>query len=221
MMIIINFKNYLECTHENLKKYIEPINYLEDNIKKLVYFAPNHTDLSLARNLYKEINIISQHVDIFDSEKTTGFINPNILKNLNITYSLYNHSEHKFKTDEDLIKNIELIQSLGINLIVCCESVEEALFISKSNPFAIALEPKELIGSGVSVTNQAYVVKKFIKSLQKTKILPLIGAGISSKSDVQKSIELGAKGILLSSSYVKSQDPVEKLKELVTPILEK
>ncbi|MFA6361682.1 MAG: hypothetical protein WCX33_02655 [Candidatus Shapirobacteria bacterium] len=42
----------------------------------------------------------------------------------------------------------------------------------------------------------------------------MIGAGIHSKKDVEVSLKLGAKGILISSYIVKSNDPEKRLEEL-------
>jgi triosephosphate isomerase len=42
----------------------------------------------------------------------------------------------------------------------------------------------------------------------------LCGAGVSSKEDVKKALELGAQGVLLASAFVKAPDPKAFLSEL-------
>jgi len=44
-----------------------------------------------------------------------------------------------------------------------------------------------------------------VAKVNKTPVL--CGAGVSNASDVKKAVELGAKGVLLASAYVKAKDP--------------
>jgi len=46
------------------------------------------------------------------------------------------------------------------------------------------------------------------------KVKVLCGAGIVDKTDVQKALELGAEGILISSGVVKSRSWYDKILEL-------
>jgi triosephosphate isomerase len=46
----------------------------------------------------------------------------------------------------------------------------------------------------------------------------LCGAGIVSGEDVRKAVELGAEGVLVSSSVVKASDWDGKLRELAEPL---
>jgi len=47
----------------------------------------------------------------------------------------------------------------------------------------------------------------------------LVGAGINSKKDVEISLKMGAKGILVASGVIKSKNPYESLKELAEGFL--
>ena len=48
-----------------------------------------------------------------------------------------------------------------------------------------------------------------------TGIPVLCGAGVKTRADVEKAMELGAAGILLASGVVKAEDPGAVLTELV------
>ncbi len=53
-------------------------------------------------------------------------------------------------------------------------------------------------------------------TLARAKGIPLIvGAGIKSMEDVQKSVELGAAGIAVASSIVVSENPRQEIMELI------
>ncbi|MGC8993747.1 MAG: triose-phosphate isomerase, partial [Candidatus Aenigmatarchaeota archaeon] len=86
----------------------------------------------------------------------------------------------------------------------------------------VAMEPPELIGSGISVSNaKPELITETIKKIKglglKTKIL--VGAGISNKDDCKRSIELGADGVLLSSIVMKSTQPYQKILELAEGLI--
>ncbi len=174
-------------------------------------------DLANAKKSYTGIEIMSQHVDNKSAGNTTGWVTPESLVGFGIEVSLYNHSEHRVWSDS-IVEDIKAIQAKGLKLIVCCENVEEATKLLEAEPFGIAYEPKDLIGSGVSVTTRPEAVTGFIAATKgKTKIF--IGAGVSTKEDVAKSLEMGANGVLLASAFVKAEDHVTKAKELAEPFV--
>ena len=48
------------------------------------------------------------------------------------------------------------------------------------------------------------------------KVAVLCGAGVSNKEDTKKALELGVKGVLLASAFVKAKDPKEFLQGLAS-----
>ncbi len=79
----------------------------------------------------------------------------------------------------------------------------------------IAYEPSELIGSrdkSVATENPA-TIKLMVESYKNIPVL--VGAGVHSADDVKTSLKLGAKGILLATDVVRSNDPERELTELV------
>ncbi|RMD77181.1 triose-phosphate isomerase [Candidatus Dojkabacteria bacterium] len=212
-MLILNLKNYEESTTTHLWKLLDSLNTLVEerpDFKEKLLIAPSMVFLLLAKERYPNLNFISQHVDDKEQGSTTGWTPAEVLVSNGINFSLINHSEHRV-----LPKNyVDELQSKGIKVIACCENLDEAEIFLKSKAWAIAYEPKDLIGSGVSVTNRSEDVKKFTKALKgKTKVI--VGAGITKASDIKASIELGADGVLVASAFVKSQDPYSKGYELL------
>jgi triosephosphate isomerase len=219
-MIFLNFKTYPESTGQNSLKLLDSVAQAiieNPKVKELVYVAPSMVDLGFSKSKFDGVNIIAQHVDMHNAGSSTGWTTAENVVAHDISYVLYNHSEHRVFGD-NIVENINTLQSKGLKVIFCCENVEEAKIALEANPFAIAFEPKELIGSGVSVTTRPEAVAEFIAAV-KGKSLALIGAGVSTGEDVQKGIELGADGALLASAFVKAADPKAKLMELVEPFL--
>lgn len=210
-MVILNFKTYAEATGEAANKLIEAV--ANSDMKDKVIVAPSMFDLGGLTKAFTGVQFASQHIDNKNPGSTTGWTTPENLVAHGVTYALYNHSEHRVWSDT-IVEDIKAIQAKGIKLIVCCENVEEATKLLEASPFGIAYEPKDLIGSGISVTTRPEAVKGFIDAA-KGKTMTFVGAGVSTGEDVAKSLELGAEGVLLASAYVKAEDKDAKLAELV------
>lgn len=212
-MIVLNLKNYAESTGKNL-------NILLDSLKKLVTDFPEYKDKIIvapsmvhlidAKKNYPELNIISQHVDSKGQGSTTGWIPAEVLLSNGLNTVILNHSEHRV-LPEDYVNELH---EKGMKIIACCENVEEAKMFIEKKVFAVAFEPKDLIGSGISVTTRPDAVKEFVE-VAKGKTLVLIGAGVSTKEDVLNGVKLGAEGALLASAFVKAADPYQVAKDLV------
>lgn len=210
-MIVLNLKTYPECLGLNLEKYLVAIQNCEDSSN--IFVAPNIVDLAIAKKNFPDLQIISQSVSPKKSGSSTGAITPELLLEHKINISIFNHSENR-RDMSNIVDEIREIQDRGIKLIVCCETYLEAIEISKGEPFAIAYEPPELIGSGISVTTTPEPVLEFTSQIASS-IIPLVGAGVTTSGDVRKSVELGAKGVLLASAFVKAVSLKDKINDLI------
>lgn len=213
MIYIFNLKNYASVTGENLfltldifSKFIE---LYPSNLNN-IFIAVPLIQLAIAKDKFKNLNIISQSVSSTDGEKTTGKVTASSLLDLGINYSIVNHSENR---TNNLNKMVGKLSQSDLNAIVCIESLEEIIAIKDYKPFAIAYEPPELIATGNSVTNKTEIVEKFI-SIVKSFTLPFIGAGITTRADLVQAEMLGAKGVILASAFTLATDKFKKLEEL-------
>ena len=90
--------------------------------------------------------------------------------------------------------------------------------IAAMKPDYVAIEPPELIGTGVSVSQtKPYVIKKSAELARRASPMTglLCGAGISTGEDVAVALELGTVGVILASAVVKSKTPERVIKELL------
>jgi triosephosphate isomerase len=212
---VINFKTYPQATGKKAEKLIsivsgfakkEPINFI---------VCPQFVDLYLAKKF--AIPFFAQHVDPLEPGRNTGFITPYALKSTGVKGSLINHSEHRIKLDI-IEKCVETLRRYKLKSLVCVESPREAKRIAKFNPDFIAIEPPELIGSGISISQaKPQLITKTVETVKKVepRIKVLCGAGISNGEDVRKALELGAEGILVASGIAKVRNPSKVIKEFV------
>ena len=205
-MFIINCKNYEEISGDKVVKLAKIIESISKKYKIKIALAPPHHLLTKITDL--SIPVLAQHVDNVSVGSTTGFIIPELLKMSKVAGSLINHSEHRIPSN-DIKQLVSRLQKLKMISIVCVKNIAEAQKYAKLNPNYIAIEPPDLIGSGKAVSKEkpgliikaAAAVKNANNS---TKML--CGAGIVSGEDVEKAIQLGAKGILVASGIIKSKN---------------
>lgn len=209
-MIIINFKTYKEATGDKAYVLAKKISKISN---KNIMLAVQATDIFRLKEL--KIPLLAQNVSPLDPGKNTGFITPFAIKKAGAQGTLVNHAEHKLKHEQ--IKNIiKKCKSLKLKTVVCVKNLKEAKEIKKLNPDFIAYEEPKLISTGKSITQfKTKKIKEFSELFKKTRIVPLCGAGISNKKDVEEALKLGLKGVLISSAIVKSKKPDKILKTII------
>jgi triosephosphate isomerase len=200
-MLIINLKTY-KFGNEKLAKVIG----------KKAIVACQATEI---KSLSKYSNVYAQHVDFFEPGRNTGYILPESVKKVGAKGVILNHSEHKLRLNT-LRSTIYRCKKLNLKTLVCVSSLGEVKKIKGFKPSMMAYEPRELIGTGRSVSkSKPKVVEEFVKLLKNTKIVPLCGAGISNGEDVKIAKKLGCKGVLVASAITKAKNPGKIIKELL------
>ncbi len=211
MILLINFKTYPSATGKNAIKLAKICKEISRKTKTKIVVAAQIADI---HNISKIISTVSQHVDYFDQGRYTGYVLPEAVKANGAIGSLINHSEHKLSLDA-VKKTIERCKKLKLKTIVCAASLKEVKKIKEFKPDYIAYEVPELIATGVSISKvKASSVKKFVKLLKGTKIVPLVGAGVSTGNDVKAALKLGCKGVLVASAITKAKDPRKVVLEM-------
>jgi len=213
-MIIINFKSYAEATAKgalNLSKTCEDVSR---KYKVTIAVAPQFIDLQQISKAVK-IGVFAQHLDPVDAGQFTGHVTALSIKESGAIGTLINHSEKPLHLDE--VENcIKLTKKYNLVSLCFASLPEEAKKIADFNPDFIAIEPPELIASGISVsTAKPEIVTQTVKLIKEinSKIKVLCGAGITNGEDVKKAIELGTVGVVVSSGVVKAKNPKKVLIE--------
>ncbi|MCC6046831.1 MAG: triose-phosphate isomerase [Desulfurococcaceae archaeon] len=209
-VLAINFKAYdtaIGRSALNIGRAAERV-YKEFLGSVQVIVAPPFTELrTLAESL--EIPVFAQHADPVEPGARTGSIPPEAIKEAGARGFLANHSERKLRLDEILFLT-RRARALGLATLVCASEPEEAAAISVLDPDMIAVEPPELIGTGIAVSRaKPEVVTRSVSLIRKynEKVTILTGAGISSAEDAEAAVLLGTSGVLVSSAVMKSKEP--------------
>ena len=204
-LIVINFKTYKQG-----KSAIELAKQLQ-KVSKDVIIGVQATDIYEVTKATK-LCVYSQHVDYQKPGRFTGFILPEAIKKDKAEGSFLNHSEHKLSFDV-LKKTIKRCRQNKLKTLVFASSLNEAKKIKKLKPTYLVIEPSELVGGKISVSEaKPELIKNIAKNL---KCKFLVGAGIHTSEDVKIAMKLGASGIAVSSAICEAKKPGKKLRELM------
>jgi triosephosphate isomerase len=167
-----------------------------------------------------DVPVFAQHLDPEAPGAQTGHLTPEAAKEAGAMGSLLNHSERRLRTDV-IEGTVRRVAGLELATCVCANTPSIGAAVSAFSPTMVAVEPPELIGSGVSVSKaKPEVVRESVLSIKKVDagVRVLCGAGITSGDDVAVAISLGSEGILVASGVVKAKDPSAVLNDFARSI---
>jgi len=218
-IVILNFKTYLESTGENALKLAKNCQNVADETGVNIMVAPQYADIyRISQEV--EIPVLAQHIDPVDAGGHTGSVLPECVKEAGAVGTLINHSEQRmqlFNIDAAVKKAF----SLGMRSVVCTNNIETSSAAATLNPDFVAIEPPELIGSGIPVSQaEPEIVEKTVEMIHDINkdVRVLCGAGISTGDDLKAAIDLGSEGVLLASGIILADDPEKALLDLVSKI---
>ncbi len=214
-VVIVNLKAYPEALGAGSLKLAKLCESVAEETGASIAVAPAMPDLAKVAGEVR-IPVLAQHFDPVKVGSNTGWVPLEAIEEAGAEGSLLNHSERKMAL-RDLRAAVTLCRGAGIESVVCADTVQEARKVAGFHPDYVAIEPPELIGGDVSVTTaEPEVVTKAVEAVGKVDpgIKVLCGAGVKSRDDVRKSLELGTAGVLLASGVVKARDPRKALLDL-------
>jgi len=215
-IIIVNFKTYSEATGESAVKLSNLILDEGENRGVSVAVAPQVADIYRIAGRVK-IPVLAQHMDPIKPGRNTGWITPESVRAAGAVGTLLNHAEHKIPLDQ-ISGIVARAKEIGLSTVACAADMEESRKIAGIGPEIIAVEPPELIGTGVSVSKaKPEAVVNSVKAVKDVnpRIKILCGAGITTGEDVAKALELGADGVLLASGIVSAKDQRAAIQDIV------
>ncbi|MFT4309587.1 MAG: triose-phosphate isomerase [Candidatus Woesearchaeota archaeon] len=213
-MIIINLKTYDTASGDNAIELARASKEYSAEFKIPIIIAPSHYDI---KECSKHCMTYAQHIDGLEADRNTGYLPLQLAIRSGAKGSLLNHSEHRMNHNE-IARVIEMAKKKRFKIVLCAKDHKEAALLSKYNPYAIAVEPPELIAGNISVsTAKPDIIRKSVMAVKDNnpRIKLLVGAGIKNAEDVKKSLSLGAKGILIASGIVLAKDSKKALLEMI------
>lgn len=215
-LIVLNFKTYRESTGEEALRLAKICEDISKDYSVQMVVVPQVADIH-AISMAVKIPVYAQHVDGVGYGGFTGHVTAASLKAAGASGSLINHSERRLKLAE-IEASILACRSVGLKTIVCANNVATTRAAAALQPDLVAVEPPELIGSGIPVSKaDPEVVRGSVAAVKD--IAPgvgvLCGAGITHGEDLRAALELGSEGVLLASGIIKAKNQRKALEDLV------
>jgi triosephosphate isomerase len=216
-LIVLNFKTYKESTGQAALALAEICEDVAAQTSVKIAVAPQFADLySISQKV--KIPVYSQHVDGAGYGSFTGHVTAASLKAAGASGSLINHSERRLRLAE-IEASLAACRSFGLFSIICTNNVATTRAAAALEPDYVAVEPPELIGSGIPVSKaDPEVVRGSVEAVKRIapRVGVLCGAGITTGEDLKAALDLGSEGVLLASGIIKAKDQRQALEELVT-----
>lgn len=213
-LIIVNFKTYLEATGKRAVELAKKAEKVSRETGIYVGVAPQLTDLLAVAQTVK-IPVFAQHVDPIKPGSNTGHVLMEAVKQTGATGTLVNHSEKQLKLS-NIDEIVKLAREKAMISIVCANNPTISAAVASLKPDMVAIEPPELIGTGIPVSKaQPEIVSgtvHLVRGVNK-KVTILCGAGITRGEDVSAALKLGTQGVLVASGIVKAKDPYLIMRE--------
>jgi len=207
-LIIVNFKTYLEATGKKAVELAKKAEKVSLETKVSIGVAPQPTDMSTIAKSVK-IPVFAQHTDPVQPGSHTGHVLAEAVKETGATGTLINHSERQLKLS-DIDAVIKITREKGLVSVVCANNPSISAAVATLKPDILAIEPPELIGTGIPVSKaKPEVITNTVRLVREInpKVVILCGAGISHGEDVAAALRLGTQGVLVASGVVKAKDP--------------
>jgi triosephosphate isomerase len=213
-MIIVNFKTYSEATGKRALELAKKAEKVSRETKVSIGVAPQFADIQAIAKAVK-IPVFAQHIDPVKPGSYTGHVLAESVKEAGATGTLINHSERQLKLS-DINEVISITRENSLLSVVCANNPNISAAVATLKPNIIAIEPPELIGTGIPVSKaKPEVVTGTIKLVREVNptVTILCGAGITQGEDVAAALKLGTQGVLVASGIVKAKDPYGILRE--------
>jgi len=215
-ILIINLKTYERGLGEAALRLATIAENVSNDTGVCIAIVPQFTDLT---TITKEVHIpvFAQHIDPVLPGSHTGHILPEAVKAAGAVGTLINHSERQLSL-KAIQDSVERAKDVGLLSLVCADTPERTSEVASFKPDMVAIEPPELIGTGIPVSKaKPEIVARAVNLVRNrdSTIPVLCGAGISKGEDVAAALRLGAQGVLLASGVVKAKDQRKAMLDLV------
>jgi len=207
-MVIVNFKTYLEATGKRAVELARKAEEVCHETGVSIGVAPQFSDLA-AVAAEVDIPVLAQHLDPVKPGGYTGHVLAESVKEAGARGTLINHSERQLKLS-DVSEAVNRARDSGLLSVVCANNPYTSAAVAALKPDVIAIEPPELIGTGIPVSKaKPEIITGTIELVRRVNVdvTILCGAGITQGEDVTAALRLGTRGVLVASGIVKAKDP--------------
>ena len=182
-----------------------------------IYFTCPYADIRMIAENTTDIIVTAQNMDPLKPGRGMGAVLPESLVEAGAKAVVLNHAENPKELSE-LHQSIVRAKELGLQTIVCADSMAEAKAAAVMGGQVILAEPTELIGTGQ--TADTSYIESCVNGVREGSpdALVMIASGITTPEDCYVVVYNGADGTGSTSGIVKAEDPAKRVEEMVQAI---
>lgn len=217
---LVNFKIYEGTAGEEGLELARTIEAVQDRTGASFAVAPQTPDLErVARET--SLSVIAQAIDATRPGRGNGDISLQAVEATGADGVLINHPESR-DTLADVESFVTGCREAGLDSIVCVDSVEMGRAALAFDPDCLLFEQPDDIASGASM-GQTHPdrVEQFVGMVgdvnPRTRVL--LGGGISTATDVERALELGADAAGAASAFLDADDRGGWLSEIADALI--
>jgi triosephosphate isomerase len=217
--ILINCKALAEGMGNRAHLIAEAAETVGEESGVRIGMAPVYTEIHPVSHHFR-IPVFAQHIDGVPPGPYTGHVTAAAVRHAGAVGTLINHSERRL-TLAGIEVAVKAAREARLESVVCTNNDPTTAAAAALGPDYVAVEPPELIGSGISVCKaDPGIIRRSVEAARKVNpgVKVLTGAGIQTGECVRIALELGTNGVLLASSVVKAPDPEKVLRDLVSQV---
>lgn len=212
---VVNPKTFLYG--ESLMDLAQYANQLADEYSIDILFTAPLAELAIVAKECPKLFVTSQHMDNIKPGDSMGRVLPESLKQIGVRAVVLNHADNPVSL-AILADTIQRAKDVGLQTIVCADSVQEGQAVAALGPDIVLAEPTRLIGQE-QISDRVYVTSTIEKIKEvNSNVLVEQGAGIRSEKDVMELLQLGADGVGVTSGIVKAGNPKEMMKKMILSV---
>jgi triosephosphate isomerase len=211
----VNFKVYPGTYGEAGLQFAKMIDRVRDETGAELTLTPQLPDIRLiARET--DLTLTAPFVDAIEPGRGMGRILPEAVREAGAEGVVVNHAENR-DTLTDVARKLDRCRAVGLDSIVCVDSVEMGRAVLAFDPDSVVFEKPEDISTDRAITQtHPERVREFVSMRDdvnpRTKVL--VGGGIKTADDVRKAFEQGADATGAASAISLADDPEARLREI-------
>jgi triosephosphate isomerase len=211
----INFKLYPGTGGADGLEFARMVERVERETGATFVLTPQLPDVRLiARET--DLAVTAPAVHGVEAGRGMGRVLPETIREAGAAGAVINHAENR-DTLADIDRKIERCREVGMDAIVCVDSVEMGRAVAQLSPHALVFEKPDDIATDRAITQtHPDRVRAFVAAIDEIDpdVRVVVGGGISTAEDVRLAFEQGADATGAASAVSLAEDPEALLREI-------
>lgn len=211
----VNCKIYPGTGGDDGLAFAQAVERVQADTDATFVFTPQLPDL---RRIATEtdLTVTTPVVDGVDPGRGIGKILPETIRAAGALGAVINHAEAR-DTLSAIERKIERCKEVGIDSIVCVDSIQMGRAVAAFDPGALVFEKPADISTNRAITQtHPDLVREFVRTIDDVnpRTAVLVGGGISTVDDVRRAFEQGADAAGAASAVSLADDPEARLRSI-------